>query len=104
MSGDGGGGEIFGGEGDETFCYAGDDVAYCVPGTVVDAGTVVHEEDKVVVYDAFGRGFMADGNVEFGFELSKVDIDVECIKRCIGGGKSEIRGLGVDGKRRKRRQ
>ena len=103
MSGDGGG-EIFSRERDETFCYAGDDVAYCVPGTVVDAETVVHEKDKVVVCDAFGKGFMADGSVEFGFELSKVDVDVECIKRCIGGGKSEIRGLGVGGRRRKRGQ
>jgi hypothetical protein len=60
---------------------------------MVDSGTVVDEEEKVVVCDAFGRGFTTDGSVNFSFEFGKVDIDVECVEGGICGGKTEERSF-----------
>ena len=90
-----------GGVGDESFCYAGDDVAGCVPGAMVNSGAVVYEEEKVVICDAFGRRFMTDRGVDFGFEFGEVDVDVEGVEGSICVGKTEERSFGGDERRRR---
>ena len=68
--------------GDESFSHTVDEIADGIPCAVIDSWTIVYEEEKVVICDAFRwrlrfRGSRFDFCV---FELGKVNVEIEGVQ------------------------